>query len=100
MENQEFRNGCVITIPDDVTVVFISSENGTNNAQGTFYGDATTLANLVLHLVERIYDKLHDEHKRQFVEAIAEMIQKNPPEGVQVSTVTIRTNAKPEDEYE
>ena len=96
MEVMEFKNGCTVSVPDKVTVVFLSTKEGTNNVQGTFRGDIRTVADIVLHAAEKIYNELYDHDKRKFIEAFAEFIQKNPPEGVQVSTVSIRENAKPE----
>lgn len=96
----EFKNGCTLSFPDKVTVVFLSSKEGTNNVQGTFHGDVRTVADIVLHAAEKIYNELYDRDKRKFVEAFAEIIQKNPPEGVQVSTVSIRKNEKPEEDDE
>lgn len=100
MEVMEFKNGCTLTVPDNVTVVFLSSKEGTNNVQGTFRGDVRTVADIVMHAAEKIYNELYDRDKRKFVEAFAEIIQKNPPEGVQVSTVSIRKNATPEEDDE
>ena len=96
MEVMEFKNGCTLPVPDKVTVVFLSTKEGTNNVQGTFRGDIRTVADIVLHAAEKIYNELYDHDKRKFIEAFAEFIQKNPPEGVQVSTVSIRKNATQE----
>lgn len=100
MEVMEFKNGCTVTVPDNVTVVFLSSKEGTNNVQGTFHGDIRTVADIALYAAENIYNNLYDQDKVKFIEAFAEFIQKNPPEGVQVSTVRIRKNVKPEEDDE
>ena len=100
MEVMSFKNGCTVSVPDKVTAVFLSSKEGTNNVQGTFHGEVHTVADIVLHAAEKIYNELYDHDKRKFIEAFAEFIQKNPPEGVQVSTVSIRKNATPEDDDE
>lgn len=76
MEVMEFKNGCTVTVPEDVTVVFLSSKEGTNNVQGTFHGDVHTVADIVLHAAEKIYNELYDRDKRKFIEAFAELFRR------------------------
>lgn len=94
----EFKNGCVLTVPENVTVVFGSNAEGSERVEGVVQGDQCTAGDLILHMVEKIYNDLDDERKVQFIRAFVEIIQSNLPKNMQISSVTVRKGVSPEDD--
>ena len=96
----EFKNGCVLTVPENVTVVFASNAEGRDNAEGLLQGDLLTAGDLVMHMVKKIYNNLDDGQKVQFIQGFVEIIQSKLPKNVQISSVTVRKGVSPEDDDE
>ena len=100
MEVMEFKNGCTLTVPDNVTVVFASHAEGRDNVEGLLQCDQSTAGDLVLHMAEKIYNDLGDEQKVQFIRAFVEIVQKRLPKNMQISSITVRKGVSPEEDDE
>ena len=94
----EFDNGCTLTVPDNVTVVFASNAEGSEAIEGLMQGDMCTAGNITLHMVDKIYNDLDDDQKAQFIRGFAEIVQKKLPKNVQFTSVTVRKGVSPEEE--
>jgi len=100
MEVVEFKNGCTLTVPEDVAAIFCSASEETNKAEGIIKGEQCIIGDLIIHMVEKYYTDLDDDLKIQFVKTCVEIFQKRPAKNMQISSVTMRTVVKPEDEDE
>ena len=94
----EFDNGCTITVPDNVTVMFASNAEGSERLEGVMKGDLCTAGNLTLYMVDKIYNNLDDEQRAQFIRGFTEIIRKKLPKNLQFTSVTIRKGVSPEEE--
>ena len=96
----EFKNGCTLTVPDNVTVVFASNAEGRDNVEGLLQGDQSTAGDLVLHMAEKIYNDLDDYQKVQFIQGFVEIVQSKLPKNMQISSITVRKGVSPEEDDE
>lgn len=100
MEVMSFKNGCTVSVPDNVAVLFASNSEGSERVEGVLHGDKCTVADLTLHMVEKIYSELDDELRSQFINGFVVIVQKRLPKNMQISSVTIRKGVSPEDDDE
>lgn len=100
MEVMEFKNGCTVTVPDNVTAIFGSNAEESGRIEGFVKGDQATVGDITLHMVEKIYNDLDDEQRSQFIRAFVEIVQKRLPKNMQISSITVRKGVSPEDDDE
>lgn len=98
MEVMEFKNGCTVTVPDNVTAIFGSNAEESGRIEGFVKGDQATVGDITLHMVEKIYNDLDDEQRSQFIHAFVEIVQSKLPKNMQINSITVRKGAKPEDD--
>ena len=96
MEVMEFKNGCTVTVPDNVAVLFASTSEGSERVEGVLRGDRCTVADLILHMVEKIYSDLDDELRSQFIYAFVEIVRSKLPKNMQINSITVRKGVSPE----
>lgn len=100
MEVMSFKNGCTVSVPDNVAVLFASNSEGSERVEGLLRGDRCTVADLTLHMVEKIYNDLDDELRSQFIRAFVEIVQRKLPKNMQINSITVRKGVGPEDDDE
>ena len=100
MEVMEFKNGCTVTVPDNVTAMFGSNAEESGRIEGFVKGNQSTAGDLVLHMAEKIYNDLDDYQKVQFIQGFVEIVRSKLPKNMQISSITVRKGVSPEEDDE
>ena len=67
----KFKNGVVISYPENVSFVFASTLDESGKADGEMYGNTIVLSNLFLHMFKKLFNQLDSTNKVVMLNAFA-----------------------------
>ena len=73
MMESKFKNGVVISYPENVSFVFVSTLDESGKADGEMYGNTIVLSNLFLHMFKKFFNQLDGVYKVMMLKAISKI---------------------------
>jgi len=70
MMERKFKNGVVISYPENVSFVFVSTLDESGKADGEMYGNKIVLGNLFLHMFKKLFNELDSINKVVMLNAL------------------------------